>query len=378
MVLLLSIVTASAWAYLLLARGRFWVAAVEPDAPPPGRWPEVVAIVPARNEAMCLEASLNSLLGQDYPGLFSIVVVDDDSADGTGEIAAAAARGATRPLTVVSSAGPPPGWTGKLWALNQGLAAAPASAAYVLFTDADIVHAPGSLAALVARAEQGGLALTSLMAKLRCESFAERLHVPAFIYFFQMLYPFAWVRRPAARTAAAAGGCMLVSRAALDSAGGLAAVRNALIDDCALAARLKAVGPIWLGLTDRVVSIRCYPRVRDVRDMIARSAYAQLRYSPWLLIGTALAMALTFMAPPLLLIFASGPARWLGGVAWLAMAASFVPILTFYRRSPLWAPVLPQIAALYLLYTFDSAYRHARGAGGLWKGRAHVPAARQP
>jgi hopene-associated glycosyltransferase HpnB len=378
MVLLLSIVTASAWAYLLLARGRFWAAAVEPDAPPPARWPQVVAIVPARNEAMCLEASLNSLLGQDYPGLFSIVVVDDDSADGTGEIAAAAARGATRPLTLVSSAGPPPGWTGKLWALNQGLAAAPASAAYVLFTDADIVHAPGSLAALVARAEQGGLALTSLMAKLRCESFAERLHVPAFIYFFQMLYPFAWVRRPTARTAAAAGGCMLVSRAALDAAGGLPAVRNALIDDCALAARLKAVGPIWLGLTDRVVSIRCYPRTRDVRDMIARSAYAQLRYSPWLLIGTALAMALTFTAPPLLLIFASGPARWLGGAAWLAMAASFVPILTFYRLSPLWAPVLPPIAVLYLLYTFDSAYRHARGAGGLWKGRTHVPAARQP
>ena len=378
MVLLLSIVTASAWACLLLARGRFWASAAQPDAPPPARWPEVVAIVPARNEAICLGASLNSLLGQDYPGAFAVIVVDDDSTDGTGDIAAAAARGALRPLTLVSSAGPPPGWTGKLWALNQGLAAAPASAKYVLFTDADIVHAPDSVATLVARAEQHGLVLTSLMAKLRCESLAERLHVPAFIYFFQMLLPFAWVRRPEARTAAAAGGCMLVSRAALDAAGGLAAIRNALIDDCALAGRLKATGPIWLDLTHRVASIRSYPRFADVRRMIARSAYAQLRYSPWLLLGTAAGMAVTFMAPPLLLIFANGPARWLGGAAWLAMAASFVPTLRFYRLSLLWAPALPAIAALYLFYTFESAYRHARGEGGLWKGRAHVPVARRP
>ena len=376
--LLVSVVAAAAWAYLLLARGRFWLAAVEPDPAPVAAWPPVVVVVPARNEAVCLESSLTSLLDQDYPGDCSIIVVDDDSDDGTAEIAAAAARRSAKSLKVISSSGPPPGWTGKLWALEQGLAAAPAGAKYVLFTDADIVHAPDSLSALVARAEQGGLVLTSLMVKLRCESFAERLHVPAFIYFFQMLFPFAWVCRPAARTAAAAGGCMLVSRVALQAAGGLETIRNALIDDCALGARLKEDGPIWLGLTERVVSIRAYPSIADIRRMISRSAYAQLRHSPWLLIGTVAGMAVTFLAPPLLLIFADGAARVLGGAAWLAMSASFVPTLRLYRQSLLWAPALPLIAVLYLLYTFDSAYRHMRGVGGVWKGRTHVPLAREP
>jgi hopene-associated glycosyltransferase HpnB len=378
MALFLSMIAGAAWAYLLLARGRFWLAAIEPDCAPAAAWPPVVAIVPARNEAACLDTSLNSLLTQSYAGDFSIIVVDDDSDDGTAQIATAAGHGHARSVTLVSSSGPPPGWTGKLWALEQGLAAAPARTKYVLFTDADIVHAPDSLSALVARAEQSGLVLTSLMAKLRCESFAERLHVPAFIYFFQMLFPFAWVCRPAARTAAAAGGCMLVSRAGLQAIGNLESIRNALIDDCALAAKSKQVGPIWLGLTERVASIRAYPRIADVRQMISRSAYAQLRHSPWLLIGTIAGMALTFLAPPLLLIFADGAARVLGGVTWLAMAVSFMPMLRRYRLSLLWAPALPLIAVLYLLYTLDSAYRHMRGVGGAWKGRTHVPLARKP
>lgn len=378
MALFLSFIAAGAWAYLLLARGRFWLAALPPDCAPPAAWPPVVAIVPARNEAACLGSSLNSLLTQTYAGDFSIIVVDDDSDDGTAEIATAAGHGHVRSVTLVSSSGPPPGWTGKLWALEQGLAAAPARTKYVLFTDADIVHAPDSLSALVARAEQDGLVLTSLMAKLRCESFAERLHVPAFIYFFQMLFPFAWVARPKARTAAAAGGCMLASRSALQAIGGLAGIRNALIDDCALAEKMKAVGPIWLGLTERVVSIRAYPDIADVRRMISRSAYAQLRHSPWLLLGTIAGMALTFIAPPLLLMFAEGVPRALGGVTWLAMSASFVPMLRRYRLSPLWAPALPLIAILYMLYTLDSAYRHMRGIGGAWKGRTHVPLARKP
>jgi hopene-associated glycosyltransferase HpnB len=378
MALFVSIVAVAVWAYLLLGRGRFWHAVVEPDPGPPAAWPPVVAVVPARNEALCLETSLNSLLDQRYAGDFSIIVVDDDSDDRTPEIATAAALRNVRPVTVVSSAGPPPDWTGKLWALRQGLARAPDGAKYVLFTDADIMHAPDSVSMLVARAERGGLVLTSLMARLRCESLAERLHIPAFIYFFQMLFPFAWACRPAARTAAAAGGCMLVSRAALQAAGGLESIRNALIDDCALAARMKAVGPIWLGLTDRVVSIRAYPGIADIRQMISRSAYAQLRHSPWLLFGTIAGMALTFLAPPLLLIFADGAARVLGGAAWLAMAASFVPILRFYRMSLLWAPALPLIALLYAFYTLDSAYRHVRGVGGAWKGRTHVPLARKP
>lgn len=377
MAVILSIIAAVVWAYLLLGRGRFWRSAADADVAPMAEWPAVVAIVPARNEAACIESSVNSLFGQRYPGDFSIIVVDDDSDDGTAAVVRAAAARSEKSVTVVSSSGPPPGWTGKLWALNQGIAAAPRGAKYFLFTDADIVHTPDSLAALVARAERGGLGLASLMAQLRCESFAEQLHVPAFIYFFQMLFPFSWVAHPAARTAAAAGGCMLVSGASLEAAGGIEAVRGALIDDCALAAQLKAVGPIWLGLTDRVTSIRAYPRMSDIRQMISRSAYAQLRHSPWLLIGAMVGMIVTFIAPPLLLMFAHGTARWLGGAAWLAMAVSFVPTLRRYRLSLVWAPALPLIALLYMFYTFDSAYRHARGMGGLWKGRTHVPVARQ-
>jgi hopene-associated glycosyltransferase HpnB len=212
------------------------------------------------------------------------------------------------------------------------------------------------------------------MAKLRCASLAERSHVPAFIYFFQMLFPFAWVCRIDTSTAAAAGGCMLVRADALARAGGIASIRNALIDDCALAAKLKAGGPIWLGLTDRVHSIRAYDNLSDVRQMISRSAYAQLRHSPWLLIAVAIGMTITFLVPPLLTIFASGWPRYLGLAAWLAMAASFLPTSRFYRLSPLWAPALPGIALLYLLYTLDSAYRHWRRRGGEWKGRVHVEA----
>ena len=214
--------------------------------------------------------------------------------------------------------------------------------------------------------------LTSLMAKLRCASLAERVHVPAFIYFFQMLYPFRWVAQPKAATAAAAGGCMLVRAEALEQAGGIDAIRHALIDDCALAAKLKTVGPIWLGLTERAQSLRPYDDFAEVKRMITRSAYAQLRYSPLLLIGTFLAMTLVFVAPPVFAIFASGVARWLGLAAWVLMAISFQPTLRFYRLSPLWGVALPAIALLYTYYTLDSAYQHARRRGGQWKGRAQA------
>ena len=373
----LAVIVAVIWAYLLIARGQFWRASVRDTvAPPrPQRWPAVAAIVPARNEAETIAASVESLLKQNYPGPLSVIVVDDDSNDGTAEIARAAARAAGGSVTVIASGGPPAGWTGKLWAQQQGIAAAEAARPdYLLLTDADIVLAPDTLSWLIAQAVSGHFALTSLMAKLRCVSLAERAHVPAFIYFFAMLYPFSWVYRSDRRTAAAAGGCMLVRAEALASAGGLAAIRNALIDECSLAARLKGVGPIWLGLTGRVRSIRPYPTLADVAQMISRSAYAQLNYSPWLLAATAAGMGLTFLAPPLLAIFASGWPQYLGAAAWLAMAASFVPTLRFYRLSVLWAPALPAIAALYLSYTFLSAYRHLRRRGGQWKGRVHVNA----
>jgi hopene-associated glycosyltransferase HpnB len=363
------------WIYLICGRGRFWTARGRDDTIPPSpkTWPSVVTVIPARNEAPVIAASVRSLLRQDYRGQFSIIVVDDDSDDGTAAVAMATGAGTT--LSIVKSDGPPAGWTGKLWALKQGVAAAGASRPdYLLLTDADIVHAPDTLSWLAAQASAGGFVMTSLMAKLRCESPAERIHVPAFVYFFQMLFPFSQVSRPVSKTAAAAGGCVFVRTDALRDVGGIDAIRNALIDDCALAAKMKAQGPIWLGLTNRVRSIRAYESFADVRQMISRSAYAQLRYSPLLLAGTVAGMALVFLAPPLLAIFASGLAQYLGLAAWLAMALSFQPMLRFYNLSPLWGIALPGIALLYTIYTVDSAYQHLRKRGGRWKGRVHLDA----
>jgi hopene-associated glycosyltransferase HpnB len=377
----LAVICAAIWLYLIGGRGRFWLGRVRDEgAPPlPARWPSVAVVIPARNEADVIGASVRSLLQQDYPGPLTIVVVDDDSSDGTAASARQAAADGERDVTVVASKGPPTGWTGKLWALEQGTAAAAAARPdYMLLTDADIVHAPDTLSWLMAKSLTGPRVLTSLMAKLRCQSFAERSHVPAFVYFFQMLFPFSWVGRSDLATAAAAGGCMLIRAEALASAGGIVSIRDALIDDCSLAAELKVIGPIWLGLTERVCSIRPYATFGDVRRMIARSAYAQLRFSPLLLTAAIIGMALTFLAPPLLAIFAQGWPRYVGLAVWLAMAVSFLPTLRFYRLSPLWSIALPAIALVYMLYTLDSAYRHLRRRGGEWKGRVHVSAPSLP
>jgi hopene-associated glycosyltransferase HpnB len=367
------------WAYLTLARGQFWRCRERDDAgiTPPAAWPAVAAIVPARDEADSIARSIQSLLRQDYPGEFLIVLVDDQSRDGTSEIAIAAAQSLAKldRLIVVTGSPPPSGWTGKLWAQHQGVARADELAAaprYLLLTDADIVHAPDTLRWLVAHAETSSLVLTSLMAKLRCDSPVERLLIPAFIFFFQMLYPFAWVNEPHRKTAAAAGGCMLVRTEALRKAGGIAAVRGALIDDCTLAKLLKGQGPIWLALTDRVHSIRPYPALADIRRMVVRSAYAQLRYSPLLLIGTVAGMVLTYLVPPAMAVFADGTARLIGIATWLLMAIAFQPVLRFYRLSPLWGIALPAIALQYLLFTLDSAYQYVRGRGGSWKGRVQA------
>jgi len=372
-------ISAIIWIYLLLARGRFWTGPVrdQGNPTPPTVWPSVTAVVPARNEADVIGASLGSLLQQNYPGPLSLIVVDDESSDGTATTAQGVADlHSDRDVTIVTSQGLPAGWTGKLWAQKQGIALAEQRFRpdYLLLTDADIVHAPDTVAWLVSQAVAGGYGLTSLMAKLRCESLAERSHVPAFIYFFQMLFPFAWVRQPQAATAAAAGGCMLVRAGVLRDAGGIDAIRNSLIDDCALARKLKARGPIWLGLTERVRGIRPYETFADIKRMVSRSAYAQLRYSPPLLVATLLGLSLTFLAPPLLAVFADGVPRWLGLAAWLAMALSFQPTLRGYRLSPFWGLALPGIAMLYAYYTLDSAYQHMRKRGGQWKGRVHVDA----
>jgi hopene-associated glycosyltransferase HpnB len=366
------------WIYMMIGRGGFWLAGErdsrqEPGPPP--AWPRIVAVIPARNEVETIGATIRSLLGQTYPGPFSVILVDDESQDGTADAARAAAdaAGAPQRLTVLSGRPLPAGWTGKLWAVAQGIEQAVAPAPdYLLLTDADITYAPDAVARLAARAEAGGYVLTSLMAKLRCESLAERCFVPAFIYFFQMLYPFAWVNRRPHPMAAAAGGCMLVRPTALQAAGGIAAIRGALIDDCALGAALKRQGPIWLGLTERVSSERPYDHVEDIRRMVARSAYAQLGYSALMLIGTVVGMAVTFLAGPLLAVFGSGLSQALGGAVWALMCISYQPILRFYRRAPLWGLALPAIALAYMAFTLDSAYQHGRGRGGLWKGRVQA------
>jgi len=339
----------------------------------------VAAVVPARNEADCIGQTIASLLAQDYPGPWTVILVDDDSSDGTSEIAYRGADGNER-LKVVRSRGLPAGWTGKLWAIKQGIdaaAALPQPPVYVLLTDADIVHATDSVSRLVAHAERNALVLTSLMVKLHCESFAERIAIPAFVFFFQMLYPFVWVNRRQSSVAAAAGGCMLVRADVLQKAGGMDAIRAALIDDCALAKLLKAHGPIWLGLTERVRSIRRYPAVSDIRRMVVRSAYAQLSYSPLVLGGTVVAMALTYLLPPLLVIFGSGIARVIAVVAWGLMFVAFQPTLRFYRLSPLWGLAMPAIALEYMIFTLDSACQYMRGRGGSWKGRLQANVSEQ-
>jgi hopene-associated glycosyltransferase HpnB len=341
-------------------------------------WPRVVAIIPARDEADMIVHSVGSLLRQDYPGRFAVVVVDDQSSDGTAAAASAAASaaGAADRLSIVAGSSPPSGWTGKLWAMRQGLTTVDAGGGapeFVLFSDADIAYLPHVLERLVAIARARNSVLTSLMVKLRCESTAERWLAPAFVFFFEMLYPFAWVNDPGRRTAAAAGGCMLARREVLAAAGGLEALRGALIDDCALATLMKRQGPIWLGLTQDVDSLRAYPGFADFRRMVARSAFAELRYSVQRLAGAVAGMGLVYLAPPLLAVFAHGLAQAAGVLAWAMMALALAPIQRLYGRPLASGLALPAIAAAYVAFTLDSAMQYWRGRGGYWKGRIQAP-----
>ena len=389
-------VSAAAWVYLVAAHGEFWRTGqrlpqrAAATAAHRDRWPAVVAVVPARNEADSLPTSLPSLLAQDYPGEFRVFVVDDGSDDGTGVVAAElgekAAGDGGAPLTVVPGRPRPDGWAGKVWAMSQGLAAARAAtgppAAYVLFTDADIAWAPTALRDLVRGAEDDDRALVSQMALLRAQTSWERVIVPAFVYFFAQLYPFRKVNDPRSRTSAGAGGCMLIRAEALERAGGLEPMRGALIDDVALGTLLKAGGNrIWLGLTTDIRSDRPYPSLASLWHMIARSAYVQLRYNPALLAGTLIGLLLLYAVPPagvIAALIAVGVGSIGTGVAvtgiaglfgWALMTASYLPMLRFYRLSPLRAPGLPLIAILYAAMTADSARRHYSGRAVSWRGR---------
>lgn len=372
----LSFLTVLIWLVLACARGGFWRADLPSDAPAPAQWPDVVAVIPARDEADVIGLTITQLLQQDYPGALHVVLVDDHSSDGTADCARKAAQQLNRldMLTVIAARPLPTGWTGKVWAQSEGLAAVDAqfpNARYAWLTDADIGHNPSALRQLVARAEHEGLDLTSLMVRLRCQSLAEKALIPAFVFFFAKLYPFSQVNTPGHRTAAAAGGCMLARRTALARIGGIAAIRNALIDDCALGTKIKQGGSIRLDLAKDSLSLRRYDSWRSIWDMIARTAYTQLHYSPLLLAGTVLGMCLTYLAPPLL-ILSGGPAVWPAALAWLIMAGIYLPMLRYYHRSPIWAPFLPLIALFYLGATLDSARRYWLGKGGQWKGRAQA------
>ncbi|MER5784077.1 glycosyltransferase [Streptomyces mobaraensis] len=377
----ISVGSLAAWLWLLLGQGFFWRTDVRlPDRRPPDDWPSVAIVVPARDEAEVLPESLPSLLAQDYPGRAEVFLVDDGSTDGTGELARslAAERGGL-PLTVDSPGEPGPGWTGKLWAVRHGMALARArtDAEYLLLTDADIAHAPGSLRELVAAARAADLDLVSQMARLRVATPWERLIVPAFVYFFSQLYPFRWVNRPGGRTAAAAGGCVLLRREAAERARIPDAIRHAVIDDVTLARAVKRTGGrIWLGLAERVDSIRPYPRLGQLWRMVSRSAYAQLLYQPLLLLATVAGLAVVYLAPPAAVAAGAAggnvPALAAGAAAWAVMTGTYLPMLRYYRQ-PWWlAPLLPFTAALYLLMTVDSAVQHYRGRGAAWKGRTYT------
>jgi hopene-associated glycosyltransferase HpnB len=379
---LVAVVALVIWIYLVAGRGGFWCAGErDGGGPSPIVWPDVIAVIPARDEAAGVGQTVGSLLGQDYPGSFSLIVVDDESVDGTTDVArlAAAAIGGVDRLTIVAGAAPPAGWTGKLWAVKQGVERATTAAPeFLLLTDADIVYPPDALRRLVSQSLSEGLALFSMMARLRCESLAERALIPAFIFFFQMLYPFSWVNDRRRATAAAAGGCMLVRRKALQAAGGVEAIRGSLIDDCAMARLLKRQGPIRLSLSERVTSIRPYPTIAEIRRMVVRSAYAQLRHSPLLLAVALAGLAVVFVVPVLAALFGHGAAQIFGLLAWAIMAVAFQPTLRFYGLSPLWGPILPAIALVYMAFTLESAYQSVRGRGGLWKGRVQSRATEAP
>jgi hopene-associated glycosyltransferase HpnB len=388
----LGIITLAIWLHLFFGRGWFWrVRKLVADRTAEDRsaeWPSVMAIVPARNEAETIGRAVKSLVEQDYPGELSLTVVDDHSDDATAAIAqqVAEASGAGKRVKIVSASALAAGWTGKVWALKEGVSkggvpdagalggVAAEAPSFYWFTDADVSHAPDTLWRLVMRAARDNLDLTSLMVLLQAKTLPERALIPAFLYFFLMLYPPQWIADEELSTAGAAGGCILLKRETLSRIGGLAAIRGEVIDDCALAKAVKASGgKVWMGLTRKSTSLRAYGTFAEIRDLIARTAFTQLRYSALLLAATLAGMFLTYLVPLVLLFAHDSTARILGFASWLLMSLSFLPTVRFYRLSPFWAPFLPLTALFYTYASWLSALRYWMGKGGQWKGRAQAP-----
>src|SRR5579864_6055130 len=365
--------TAVTWSYLVLARGAFWrIKSAKPDASDNAEFGPVVAVVPARNEAELIGPVVTSLLNQSVA--MPVVLVDDESTDGTADVARRASEKAGKPdaLIVIQSKPLPAGWTGKLWAMYQGIERARAlQPTWLMLADADVLHGPETVAKMGLIASQGHYDLVSFMVKLHCESLPEKLLIPAFVYFFFMLYPPAWIRSTRRSTAGAAGGCMLLRAQTLERAGGLESIRSAIIDDCSLARLLKQHGgKLWMGLTDKSQSLRRYETFADIEHMISRTAFKQLKHSPFLLLCTIAGMVITYLAPPLLLLTGSKPAILLGAAAWAAMTITYSAIVRYYRLNPAWALTLPLAALFYLVATVHSAVKYWNGSGGDWKGRA--------
>jgi hopene-associated glycosyltransferase HpnB len=363
------------WIYLLLGRGGFWrtKALLEQPAGLKAAAKQVVAVIPARNEVAVIGEAVSSLLGQDFPAPLRIILVDDGSTDRTAGAAFRAEErsGASGRLTVILGKPLIPGWTGKLWALSQGVEAAAALAPdYLLLTDADVRHGKSSVAALVAMAESEAYDLASVMVKLKCETVAEKALIPAFVFFFLMLYPPAWIASRSYKTAGAAGGCILIRMEALNKIGGLAAIRKEIIDDCALARCIKrSGGRVWLGLTATTESIRSYVTFGEIGRMISRTAFNQLHHSVLILVATLAGLFFTYLLPPLLVISGKPVAFAFGVAAWILMAGSYLPMIRFYRRSAAWSFALPAIALFYAGATIHSALCYWTGKGGRWKGR---------
>ncbi len=387
------VISLAIWVGLLCWRGQFWQAdqQLEVQATELAEWPSVCAVIPARNEADLLPTTLRSLLLQDYFGSVSVILVEDQSTDGTASVARRVAQESNKSwqLEVLCGEPLPLDWSGKLWAMEQGIRHGQElkpPPEYFLLTDADIEHDGANLRHLVTKAEQENLDLVSLMVLLRCENFWEQMLIPAFVFYFQKLYPFRWVNDPTNPTAAAAGGCILIRRQALNCIGGIQAIRQALIDDCALAQAVKSNrqsehGGIWLGLSSLTRSLRAYPSLASIWEMVARTAFTQLNYSPLLLLATLFGMTLIYLVPPVGTIFGLLTGNWLVAIAglsgWLLMAWAYLPTLRFYGCPPLLALCLPVISLLYTLMTLDSALQHWQGRGGAWKGRVY-PAPNSP